>query len=70
MEETKNQHKPKGTRKDPGELRVVSIDFNPGPDAHDRLRRLFTLLVEYATRDKVPTSEADLSPGDGCEVEA
>ena len=29
MEDTKNQHKPKGTRKDPGELRVVSIDFNP-----------------------------------------
>ena len=59
MEETKNQHKPKGTRKDPGELRVVSIDFNPGPDAQDRLRRLFTLLVKYATKDKLPPSDAD-----------
>ena len=47
----------------------MTIDFNPGPDAQDRLRRLFTLLVEYATRDKVPTSEADLSLGDGSEDE-
>ena len=69
MEDTKNQHKPKGARKDPGELRVVSIEFNPGPDAQDRLRRLFTLLVKYATRDKVPPSEADLSLGDGSEDE-
>ena len=69
MEETKSQHKPKGARKDPVDLRVVSIDFNPGPDAQDRLRRLFTLLVKYATEDKVPPSEADLSPGDGSEDE-
>ena len=47
----------------------MSIDFNPGPDAQDRLRRLFTLLVKYATRDKVPPSEADLSLGDGSEDE-
>ena len=59
MEETKNQHKPKGTRKDPGELRVASIDFNPGPDAQDRLRRLFTLLVKYATKDKLSPSDTD-----------
>ena len=70
MEDTKNQHKPKGTRKDPGELRVVSIDFNPGPDAQDRLRRLFTLLVKYATEDKLPAPDADSSSEDGCEVEA
>ena len=65
MEETKNQHKPKGTRKDPGELRVVSIDFNPGPDAQDRLRRLFTLLVKYAARDKTLQSECGPSADDG-----
>ena len=30
---------------------AVTIDFNPGPDARDRLRRLFTLLLEHAARD-------------------
>ena len=69
MEETKNQHKPKGARKDPGGLRVVSIDFNPGPDAQDRLRRLFTLLVKYAVRDRQLPPRAD-SSSDGSEVEA
>ena len=70
MEDIKSEDKPKGARKDPGELRVVSIDFNPGPDAQDRLRRLFTLLVKYATEDKLPAPDADSSSEDGCEVEA
>ena len=37
----------------------MSIDFNPGPDAQDRLRRLFTLLVKYATKDKLSPSDTD-----------
>ena len=68
-EDTKSQDKPKGSSRGGPELGVVSIDFNPGPDAQDRLRRLFTLLVESATRDKVPPSKADLSPGDDSEDE-
>ena len=32
-------------------LGAVTIDFNPGPDARDWLRRLFTLLLECAARD-------------------
>ena len=64
MEETKSQDKPKGSSRGGPELGVMSIDFNPGPDAQDRLRRLFTLLVEYATRDKFPPSRTD-SPSEG-----
>ena len=30
------------------EMRVVGIDFNPGPDAEDRLRRVFTILLKQA----------------------
>ena len=45
------------------------IDFNPGPDAEDRLRRLFTLLVEYANKDKLPPSETDSPSEDGAEAE-
>ena len=47
----------------------MSIDFNPGPDAQDRLRRLFTLLVKYATKDMLPAPDADSSSEDGSEVE-
>ena len=52
------------------ELGVVTIEFNPGPDAQDRLRRPFTLLVKYASEDKLPAPDADSSSEDGSEVEA
>ena len=68
MENTKSQDKPKGSSRGGSELGVVSIDFNPGPDAQDRLRRLFTLLVKYATKDKLPPSDAD-SPSEDDPIE-
>ena len=41
----------KNRRKRPGgdgpEMRVVGIDFKPAPDAEERLRRLFTILVSH-----------------------
>ena len=47
----------------------------PAPDAEDRLRRLFTLLLEHAARKRQaapemePLSETDL-PGDHIEAES
>ena len=69
MEDTKSQDKPKGSSRGGPELGVVSIHFNPGPDAQDRLRRLFTLLVKHASKDKQPPSESDPSTGNGFEDE-
>ena len=64
--DTNNQKKPKRPAKESPELRVVSIDYNPGPDAQDRLRRLLTLMVKYATEDKLPPPEREPSPeGEG-----
>ena len=68
--DTNSQNKPKTPAKESPELRVVSIDFNPGPDAQDRLRRLFTLLVKLATEDKLPTPEGDSSSEDDGEAES
>ena len=34
-------------------MRVARVDFNPSPDAQERLRRLFTILVKLAD-DEVP----------------
>ena len=70
MEDTKGEDKPKDSNRGAPELGTVTIEFNPGPDAQDRLRRLFTLLVKYATEDKLPAPDADSSSEDGCEVEA
>ena len=69
MKDTKRRDQPKASCRDYSDMRVVGIDFNPGPDAEERLRRLFTLLVKYATRDKLPVPEQD-SPFDGLPSEA
>ena len=53
-----------------GEVRVIS---RPAPDAEDRLRRLFTLLLGSSAVDGQVESEKDLPPDDqrnGDHVEA
>ena len=39
--------------------RVGGIDYNPAPDADERLRRLFTLLIKAATNHRLTASECD-----------
>ena len=46
--EQNRKRKPGGDTPDIGVVRVFS---NPGPDAQDRLRRLLSLMVRYATGD-------------------
>ena len=69
MEDTSSQNKPKISGGDSSDMRVAGIDFNPGPDAQDRLRRLFTLLVKYAARDRQLPPRTDSSPDGGGEAE-
>ena len=45
-------------------MRVVGIDFNPAPDAEERLRRLFTMLLKLAD-DELPSPDKDPSPDGG-----
>ena len=47
MEDAKKKNRRKRTGCAAPEMRVVGIDFNPAPDAEDRLRRLFTLLASH-----------------------
>ncbi len=51
MKHTKSRTKSKTGDGNASGFGAVTINFNPGPDARDRLRRLFTLLVECAARD-------------------
>ena len=60
--ERNRRGRPEGDASDLGVIRVFS---NPGPDAEDRLRRLFSLLVKYATRDGQAMSEKDSLSDDG-----
>ena len=54
-------------RRDPGdapEIGVVRVFSNSGPDAEDRLRRLLSLMVRYATRDGQAETGEDAPAGD------
>ena len=75
MEDTKTENgrgRPEGETSEFGVVRVIS---KPAPDAEDRLRRLFTLLLGSSTGDDQAESEKDLPPddqrnGDHMEAEA
>ena len=52
-----NHSSPRKPSRDGLELGAVRIRSNPDADAQDRLRRLFTLLVRYATADGTASPE-------------
>ncbi len=60
--EQKRRGKPAG---DAPEIGVVRVFANPGPDAQERLRRLLSLMVRYATQDGQSESEQGSAPEDG-----
>ena len=71
MKDTTGKNQPKRRRRparDEPELRIVGIDVNPAPDAQERLRRLFTILVELA-QDDPPRPGTDPQPDDEVEEE-
>ena len=45
------------------EFGAVTIDFKPGPDSKDRLRRLFTILLEHAATGGQTTIGEDGADG-------
>ena len=47
----------------PSGIGVIRVFSNPGPDGEDRLRRVFSLMVKYATNYRQDGSEED-SPAD------
>ena len=69
MEDAKRQNKPGRPDSDAPDMRVIGIDFNPGPDAEERRRRLFPILVKLAD-DELPIPGTDSSPDGGDEEDA
>ena len=72
LNDSKSKARPKNSGKDSLELRVVGTHFNPAPDAQDRLRRIFTILLEHAAGERQAAPEdasADATPDDDAEEE-
>ena len=59
LKETGSQTESGNSERAISEFGAVTIDFNPAPDAKDRLRRLFALLLNHVARE----GEADASEG-------
>ena len=59
MEDTKTRNGRKRPERDPSEIGVVRVFSNPGPDAEERLRRLVTLMIKYATGNGQAEPEGD-----------
>ena len=72
MNDSESKTRPKNSGKDSPELRVVGIHFNPARDAQDRLRRIFTILLEHAARERqaAPEDALDATPEDDAWEEA
>jgi len=62
----RNPNRPNHSSRDGPEVGAVRIRSKPTPDAQDRLRALFTLLVRYATADGTKPAETH-SPGNDYE---
>ena len=64
MEETKTQNGPRRPEGDASEFGVVRVFSRPAPDAEDRLRRLFMLLLKPSASDGQAESEKESPLGD------
>ena len=64
MEDTKRQNGQQTPEEDFSEFGEVRVISRPAPDAEDRLRRLFTLLLGSSASDRQAESEKDPPPDD------
>ena len=59
MEDEKRRKRRKRPADDTNEIGVIRVFSNPGPDAEDRVRRLVSLMIRYATQDgQTPEKES------------
>ena len=65
MEQANSRKQPNGSGGTSPGLRVVAIRCNPAPDGEERLRRLFTLLLEHAARENQAAPDEDASEAEG-----
>ena len=59
MKDRNGQNRRGKPRNDSSGIGRVRVFSNPGPDAEDRLRRLMSLMIRYATQDGQATTECE-----------
>ena len=67
MEDTTRQNRYDRRRKprsDAFEIGVIRVSSRPGPDARDRLRRIITLMIKHAARDRQAAHGGNTPPSD------
>ena len=64
MKDRNGQNRRAKRKSNASEIGVVRVFSNPGPDAEDRLRRLMSLMIKYATEDKLDTKQGGNCPPD------
>ena len=71
MKEKSRQSGRRMPESDASEFGVLRVISRPAPDAEDRLRRIFTILLEHAARERqVAPDDSDAPTDDGAEAES
>ncbi len=61
----KNQHnRRRKPRSNAFEIGVIRVSSRPGPDARERLRRIITMMIKHAARDRQAARGENAPPSD------
>ena len=58
------QNRRRKPRSDAFEIGVIRVSSRPAPDARERLRRIITLMIKHAARDRQAARGEDAPPSD------
>ena len=64
MKDKKNQNGRRKPRGDAFEIGVIRVSSRPAPDARDRLRRIITMMIKHAARDRQAALGENAPPSD------
>ena len=59
MKDEKKQNGGRKPRDGAFEIGVITVSSRPAPDARDRLRRIITMMIKHAARDRQSETERD-----------
>ena len=59
-----DQNRRRKPRSDAFEIGVIRVSSSPAPDARDRLRRIITLMIKHAARDRRSAHGENAPPSD------
>ena len=59
MNDEKKQNGGRKARGNAFEIGVITVSSRPAPDARDRLRRIITMMIKHAARDRQAETERD-----------